>query len=137
VNSDTGIFTQIKDLKFLDDQETVSGLIIYIVDYLKSKAMPLTALKEKIQNIDVRLTNRIGGFVDQGQQKYLLDSKNPRSTTSSVFVPSENYNIIFNISSPISSKILRNKNTNINFKISATTALEILLRQQVSIISQR
>jgi hypothetical protein len=35
------------------------------------------------------------------QQKYLLDSKSPKSTTSSIFIPPENYDIIFNVSSPI------------------------------------
>ena len=33
----------------------------------------------------------------------MLDSKNPSSASSSVFIPPENYDIIFNISSPIAS----------------------------------
>ena len=53
--------------------------------------------------INVRLSSRVSGFVDKQQQKYLLDSKNPSSASSSVFIPPENYDIIFNVSSPISS----------------------------------
>jgi hypothetical protein len=43
----------------------------------------------------------MSGFVDQQQQKYLLDSKNPAATSSGIFIPSENYDIIFNVSSPV------------------------------------
>jgi hypothetical protein len=45
----------------------------------------------------------MSGFVDQQQQKFILDSKNPKAQSSSVFIPVENYDIIFNISSPIDS----------------------------------
>ena len=43
----------------------------------------------------------MSGFVDQTEQKYLLDSKNPSATSSSVYVPNENYDVIFNVSVPI------------------------------------
>ena len=100
VSKNTKLFTKLEDLIF---DSSTSGLVIYLNDYLKSKAYPLSSLTEKIQDIDVALSNRISGFVDQQQQRYLLDSKNPRATSSSVFIPQENFDIIFNVSSPISS----------------------------------
>ena len=43
----------------------------------------------------------MSGFVDQTEQKYLLDSKNPSATSSSVYVPNENYDVIFNVGVPM------------------------------------
>jgi hypothetical protein len=79
----------------------ISGLYLYVVNYAKGKSFNTAGIDNKIQNIDVLLSNRISGFVDQQQQKYLLDSKNPRSTSSSIFIPPENYNIFFDVSCPI------------------------------------
>jgi hypothetical protein len=84
-------------------EEQASGLVQYIVGYAKSKGMLLDEVEYKIKNLDVKLSSRLSGFVDKSQQKYILDSKNPKSSNNSIFIPSENYDIIFNISSPISS----------------------------------
>lgn len=100
VSANTGLFTTLDDLVF---DSSVSGLSLYLIDYLKSKAYSSSLMSDTLKNIDVSLSNRISGFVDQQQQKYLLDSKNPRATSSSVFIPQENYDIIFNVSPPISS----------------------------------
>jgi len=104
INKNTLKFSAIKDLKIptLEDQPS-SGLINYLIDYAKSKRISVEDVEEKIKNIDVALSTRLSGFVDKEQQRYLLDSKNPRSSSSSVFVPPENYDIIFNISPPITS----------------------------------
>jgi len=78
-----------------------SGLINWIMDFLRSKSLTSLLLKEKFENIDVNISNRISGFVDSAQQKYLLDSKNPKATSSNIFIPAENFDIFFNISTPI------------------------------------
>jgi hypothetical protein len=78
-----------------------SGLLDYVSSYLRYLGISQDNLSSKIKNIDVNLATRLSGFVDKNQQKYLLDSKSPRSTSSSIFVPQENYDIIFNVSSPI------------------------------------
>ena len=104
VNKSTSLFTTINDLVSENfDHLQVSGLANYIIDYLKGTSTPTTVLKEKIEKIDVNLSHRMSGFVDQQQQKFILDSKNPKAQSSSVFIPVENYDIIFNISSPIDS----------------------------------
>ena len=103
VDIGTNLYLTISDITIPQETTDLStGLVKYLVSYIKSKGIDVTLIEEKISNLDVSLSSRLSGFVDQNQQKYLLDSKSPNSTTSSVFVPPENYDIIFNISSPIS-----------------------------------
>lgn len=79
-----------------------AGLVQYLVAYVKSRGIDLSTIESKLKGLDVNLSTRLSGFVDKTQQKYLLDSKNPKSSSSSIFIPPENYDIIFNVSSPIS-----------------------------------
>jgi hypothetical protein len=102
INIDTKVFAQKKDLVYpIVGSTLTSGLINYIVDYVKFKGQDYTFIKNRIDGIDCLLSTRLSGFVDQAEQKFLLDSKNPRATSSSIFIPPENYNIIFNVSAPI------------------------------------
>ena len=104
VNSSTGLFSTINDIVVPSENGSLtSGVINYLVDYLRYLGVPVQALNDKIQGIDVNLTTRLSGFVDKSQQKYVLDSKNPSSTTGSVFIPPENYDIIFNVGIPFRS----------------------------------
>jgi hypothetical protein len=104
VNSTTGIFTTLADLKLptAGNQQT-AGLSNFISSYIRNKNLPNSILLDKLTNIDVQISTRMSGFVDQTEQKYLLDSKNPSATSGSVYVPNENYDIVFNISVPIKS----------------------------------
>jgi hypothetical protein len=77
------------------------GLLNYLIDYSKSLSYGMQEFSSVVENIQVSLSSRIAGFVDQEQQKFLLDSKSPQSSTSSIFIPPENYDIIFNVSTPI------------------------------------
>ena len=104
VHKNTDLFITLNDIVMpVSGSDQTAGLLNYLVDYAKSIGISLDEVTRKIKNIDVRLTTRLSGFVDKGQQRYLLDSKSPKSASSSVFVPPENYDIIFNISTPISS----------------------------------
>ena len=78
-----------------------SGLGFYISALSKSMGKTVSQAQELLDNINVRLSNRLSGFVDKEQQKYLLDSKNPSARSSSIFIPDENFDIIFNVSAPI------------------------------------
>jgi hypothetical protein len=80
---------------------TALGLVKYLTSYTKSQGLSADSLQTKIEKLDVALSFRMSGFVDQQQQKYLLDSKNPAATSSGIFIPAENYDIIFNVSSPV------------------------------------
>ena len=102
VSLNSGKFLTISDLiETVSDDSQTAGLINYLKDYIKGRSQSLSDLKDLFSNIDINLSSRISGFVDQEQQKYLLDSKNPRASSGSIFVPPENYDIIFNVSCPI------------------------------------
>jgi hypothetical protein len=101
VNSTTNLFTTIADIAPHVTDAISVGLVKYLTSYTKSQGLGKDSLQNKIEKLDVALSFRMSGFVDQQQQKYLLDSKNPSATTSSVFIPAENYDIIFNVSSPV------------------------------------
>ena len=104
INVKTKYFYTIQDVEIPIAGETFgSGLVKYVMDYLKSLNLTNIDLEAFLNGIDVKLSTRLSGFVDPENQKYILDSKNPQSTSGSVFVPAENYDIIFNVSSPVSS----------------------------------
>jgi hypothetical protein len=104
VHTATGIFATLNDLQLpsTGNQQT-AGLSNFISSYIKSKNLSNDTLLDKIKNINVQISTRLSGFVDQTEQKYLLDSKTPNSASSSVYIPNENYDVIFNISVPIKS----------------------------------
>lgn len=100
----TGLFTNLSNFVIPEvGGEQASGLITFVSSYVKSKNLDVSSLLERINSLDVQISTRLSGFVDQTEQKYLLDSKNPSSSSSSIFVPPENYDIIFNISVPMAS----------------------------------
>jgi hypothetical protein len=101
VNSTTHLFTTIADIAPYVTNSTALGLVKYLTSYTKSQGLSADSLQTKIEKLDVSLSFRMSGFVDQQQQKYLLDSKNPAATTSGIFIPAENFDIIFNVSSPV------------------------------------
>jgi hypothetical protein len=102
VNTNTDLFTTINDITIPVTGETqTTGIINWVMDYLRSRSQNASIIRNLINGIDINITSRISGFVDQSQQKYLLDSKSPKSASSSVFIPQENYDIFFNVSVPI------------------------------------
>lgn len=102
VNVLTNTFVKPEDIIVPDiDGDQSEGLIQYITGYVKAKGSTEDILRNRLLSIDVNLSSRLSGFVDKAEQKYLLDSKNPSSTTNSVFIPAENFDIIFNVSAPI------------------------------------
>ncbi len=102
VNKQSNTFFTLSDIVVPNTgEELSSGLMNYLVSYVKYLGLSVSDLREKLSNIDVALSSRISGFVDKAQQKYLLDSKSPKSTSSSIFIPPENYDIIFNVSVPV------------------------------------
>ena len=104
VSSLTNRFLTISDIKIPEvDSGLTVGISKYLVDYIKSKGLNPQIIKDKFNKLTVAVSARLSGFVDKAQQKYLLDSKSPKASSSSIFIPPENYDIIFNISSPIAS----------------------------------
>lgn len=101
VSTSTDRFINKNDLiESITDDSKAIGFTSYIVNYLKFLNLNKNELVDIYENIDVRLSSRISGFVDKAQQKYLLDSKNPQSKQTGIFIPPEDYQIYFNTSAP-------------------------------------
>jgi len=78
-----------------------SGILNYLVDALVSDNVNYYSdYQYNLNNLNVQITYRIGGFTSKDNFNLLLDSKNP-AATGSLFVPPEDYKIIFNTSSPV------------------------------------
>jgi hypothetical protein len=81
-----------------------AGLVNYITDYIigRQSLSEIPVYKNELTNLIVRLSSKLGGFTTKEKFKLILDSRNPLNT-GNVFIPEENYNIILNTSSPVSS----------------------------------
>jgi hypothetical protein len=101
VDKDTNRFIRLEDFNSFTDETITSGLINFVNDYIKSTGRTRDNLIEKLLELDVLLSSRLSGFVDKQQQKYILDTKNSLSRSSGIFVPPEDYDIVFDTSVPI------------------------------------
>jgi len=101
----TGKRIKLKDILItntINEQERVqtSGLVNYIVDYLITrKPQALENYKFDLKNLSNKIGHRLSGFSSEEKFNLILDSRNINSTTS-VFVPKENYKIFLNTGSP-------------------------------------
>jgi hypothetical protein len=84
-----------------DVRVQTSGIINYLVDDLVHDNLTFyTNYQYNLKNMNVQLSYRIGSFTTKDNFNLLLDSKNP-AATGSLFVPPENYSIVYNSSSPV------------------------------------
>jgi hypothetical protein len=78
-----------------------SGIINYLIEALVSNNFNYYEdYRYNLDNLNVNLSYRLGGFSSKENFNLILDSKNP-AATGNVFVPPENYKIVYNSSSPI------------------------------------
>ena len=78
-----------------------AGFVNYIFDYLYgSITTTIQDYKNNIANLQNKLGCKLGGFTQKDKFKLILDSRTP-TNEGNVFIPEENYKIIFNTSSPI------------------------------------
>ena len=105
VYKETGLRVTPRDIVFpttYDSTERVlaSGIINYIVDYIVTEtSSSLASYKYDMAQMTCKLSYRIGAFTSKEKFNLLLDSRSP--TSSTVFVPPEDYDIILNVSSPV------------------------------------
>jgi hypothetical protein len=108
VYKDTNLRLRLKDILVPSTVDSVgtsrtltAGLINYIVDFIASDVnSSIDQYKEDLSLLTNKLGSKLGGFTSKDKFKLLLDSKNP-SASGGVFVPTENYNLVLNTSSPI------------------------------------
>ena len=84
-----------------DNRSFTAGLTNYITDYVNVVDLQNhETYKELVQSLEARLSFKIRGYTSKEKFKVKLDSKTTTASTD-VFVPEEDYNIIFNTSAPI------------------------------------
>lgn len=73
-----------------------------IVNYLiKCSLDPAVFFYDKMKDLNVQLSYKLGGFSDKQNLRVLTDSVSPGSTAGSQFIPEENYKVLFRVSNPI------------------------------------
>ena len=78
------------------------GLVNIIEEFVFTQRYSnLSNYHNRIKNLNVKLSYRLGGFTSKDQIKVLLDSRSP-TATGTIFLPTENYKIYYNTSSPVS-----------------------------------
>ena len=93
-----------------------AGYQPFVVNYLISRNLdPKSFYYDKLKNLAIQLSYKLGGFTDKDNIKVLTDSVSPGSTSGSKFIPDENYKILFRTSNPVESfqysGVLIEKNT--------------------------
>ena len=78
-----------------------TGYINTIVDYTKSLGYSIDYVSNRLDNIDVQLAFKLGGFSNKDNLDVIVGSYSPSSTNKSVFIPKENFDVYLYKSAPI------------------------------------
>ena len=106
IYTETGKVLRLADIAFpngTDDDVRVStsGLINYVFDYLASSVQRQhETYKDQLTRVDNQLCIKVGGFTEKEKFNLILDSRNPLNE-GNVFLPTENFQVFLNTSSPI------------------------------------
>ena len=103
VSSSSLTFKNLDQINLADNTVQTSGMINFVNDYALANYNSNSDLLDTLQNLDVKLSHRASGFLDQEKLNVILDSKSPRSASDSVFLPAENFQVYYNTSAPITS----------------------------------
>lgn len=85
------------------DRISTSGFVNYIYNLIASDAgNAYESYQTELSSLTTRLGFRLGGFTDKKRLNIILESRTPSAENQgSIFVPAENYQVVFNTSSPI------------------------------------
>ncbi len=115
INTETGIRNTLATAKYHLETETntatgvttryqTAGYQPFVINYLISRNLDTkTFYYDKMKNLSVQLSYKLGGFTDKDNIKILTDSVSPGSKSGSKFIPDENYKILFRTSNPVES----------------------------------
>lgn len=82
--------------------DRVAGYLNWIRDFVLSLGRePSVVIRNKINNLSVRLGYQVAGYTDKNYIKILAEQSSPMSTNDSVVLPEENYFVHLAKSSPI------------------------------------
>ncbi len=130
IYKDTGVRNTFKNAKYhletVTDNDTgvttryqTAGYQNFIINRLISNSLdPITFYYDKMKNLNIQLSYKLGGFTDKENIKILTDSVSPGSTSGTKFIPEESYKILFRTSNPVESfqysGVLIEKNTDVS-----------------------
>lgn len=87
-------------------QQQASGYINWITGYLSSLGIePIGYLRSRLDNLDVNLGYKMSAFSDKGYLTVYAEQFGPTSTSESVIIPDENYQLYLNKSVPIGTAV--------------------------------
>ena len=112
IDSDTQVRQKLSTAKYhletVTDAEgnvsrySTAGYQPLVVNYLiKQDLNPAVFFYDKLKNLNVQLSYKLGGFTDKQNLKILTDSVSPGSSSGSNFIPEENFKVLFRSSNPV------------------------------------
>lgn len=80
-----------------------AGYINWIADYLTNQGMnPSVKISSLVKNYQVNLAYKLAGFSDQNYLTIMAEQVSPGSTNDTIVIPTENYKVHLNKSTPVS-----------------------------------
>ena len=81
-----------------------SGYSVYVCEVGRQRNNTyIQSISDDLTYLDIRLFHKVGGFVSKNKIQVIIDAYNPTSTIPGAILPSEDYNLILNVSNPIQS----------------------------------
>ena len=106
---DTEQFLKINDVVLFRDvvdnvRQLSSGYGVYVIEHgLSRDTGYVESLKTNLKNVTYNLMAKLGGFVSKEKLNISIDAVDPLSPYPGVLLPSEDYQIFFNQSTPVES----------------------------------
>lgn len=103
VYGDGGEFLNLRNMPVqgLNDYPT-SGYSVYVAEAGRQRTANYNnELKEDLENLDINLFYKVGGFIDKSQLQISIDAFDPLSTAPGAVLQQEDYTLILNSSNPI------------------------------------
>ena len=92
------------DLNVPSDTVRLEGTANFVADYLRWQNIDTTtSLSDVIKKSSVQLAHKVEGYTDKKLIQVLAEQVSPSSTSSTVFVPDEDYSIHLHKTGPVSS----------------------------------
>lgn len=99
---DLNKFLSLKNIVILDNQVLTSGFSVLISEYGKQiNVNYINELKSYVENYDINLYYKLGGFTSKNKIQILMDAFDPVSNSPGSILPNEDFKIILNESNPI------------------------------------
>jgi len=81
--------------------QRAASYINWISDYLRNQGIdPFVKLTEYLNNVNIQLAYKVGGFTDQTFMDVIAEQSSPSSKNSGVMIPKENYTVELYKSTP-------------------------------------